>query len=140
MRVKTNPIRSMLFAAVALACAPAFAAQDLAETTMAGCKTEIDTYCKDVTAGEGRMIACLLAHEDHLSGRCEYHLYDAAVQLERVAAAMQHVATECHAELMAHCTNVPVGEGQIAKCLKTNEATATDKCKQAMHDTQMQVH
>jgi hypothetical protein len=132
---------SMIFAALALACgATAFAAQDLAETTAAGCKAEIDQYCKDVSPGEGRLLACLLAHEDHLSGRCEYHLYDAAVQLERVAAAIQHVGTECHAELAAHCMNVPVGDGQIAKCLKSNEATASEKCKQAMHDTQMQVH
>ena len=125
-----------------LACGAttAFAAQDLVETKAAGCKAEIDTYCKDVSPGEGRMLACLLAHEDHLSGRCEYHLYDAAAQLERVAAAMQHVASECHAELTAHCSNVPIGDGQIAKCLKGNEASASDKCKQSMKDTQMQAH
>ena len=47
-----------------------------------GCEAAITTTCKDVTPGEGRILACLYAHGDKLSGKCEYALYDAAIQLE----------------------------------------------------------
>jgi len=46
-------------------------------------QTEIETYCKAVTPGEGRILACLYAYQDKLSGKCEYALYNAAVRLER---------------------------------------------------------
>jgi hypothetical protein len=29
-----------------------------------GCNKEFETYCKDVTPGEGRLLACLYAYED----------------------------------------------------------------------------
>ena len=59
-----------------------------------GCKKELNTHCKKVTAGEGRLLACLYAYSDKLSGQCEYALYDAAVQLERAVAALA-LLSEC---------------------------------------------
>jgi hypothetical protein len=38
---------------------PALAAEDLVQTVLDGCKTELETYCKDVTPGDGRILACL---------------------------------------------------------------------------------
>ncbi len=38
---------------------------------------DLETYCKNVTPGEQRILACLYAHEDKLSGRCVYALYNA---------------------------------------------------------------
>ena len=40
------------------------------ETVKEGCKKELDMYCKNVTPGKGRVVACLYAYEDKLSGRC----------------------------------------------------------------------
>ena len=70
-------------AILAVSFAPAAAEKGPVETVLKGCKTELETYCKDVTPGEGRILACLYAHGDKLSGRCEFALYDAAAQLER---------------------------------------------------------
>ena len=50
-----------------------------------GCQAEIETYCKDVTLGKARIMACLYAHEDKLSERCKYALYEASCQLARAA-------------------------------------------------------
>ena len=61
------------------------AQESLIETVANGCKTELETYCKTVTPGEGRVLACLYAYGDKLSGKCEYALYDAAARLERRA-------------------------------------------------------
>src|SRR5258708_18757248 len=35
------------------------------------CKTDEDQYCKDVTPGEGREMACLHAHNDKISQGCK---------------------------------------------------------------------
>ncbi len=80
------------------------AQESLIETVANGCKTEIETYCKTVTPGEGRMLACLYAYGDKLSGKCEYALYDAAARLERAVAALTYVAKECEADLTANCS------------------------------------
>ena len=53
-----------------------------------GCKAELESYCKGVTPGEGRLLACLYAFEDKLSARCDYALYDAAMRLERAVATL----------------------------------------------------
>jgi hypothetical protein len=109
-------------------------AQDLIKSVQEGCKTELETYCKDVTPGEGRVLACLYAREDKLTGRCEYALYDAAAQLERAVGALTYVANECKADLEKHCASVTPGEGRLAACLKKNEKAISERCQQAMKD------
>jgi hypothetical protein len=110
-------------------------AQDtIIETVSTGCKTEMDTYCKAVTPGEGRMLACLYAHQDKLSGKCEYALYDAAARLERAVAALTFVANECEADLAANCGGVKAGEGRLLQCLEKNEAKVSRRCKDALKD------
>ena len=57
------------------------------------------------------MFACLYAYQDKLSGRCQYALYDAAAQLERVVGALTYVANECGADLKKHCAAIQPGKG-----------------------------
>jgi Cysteine rich repeat len=111
-----------------------WAQQNLVESVKEGCKKELESFCKEVTPGEGRVLACLYAYEDKLSGRCEYALYDASVQLERVVAALTYVANECKDELKKHCASVEAGEGRLAACLKKNEKDVSQRCKEAMKE------
>jgi hypothetical protein len=99
-----------------------------------GCKKEIDIYCKGVTPGEGRILACLYAYEDKLSARCEYALYDAAAQLERVIAAITYLANECKNDLRSYCSDVKPGEGRLLNCLDKNNAKISIRCKDALKD------
>src|SRR5512135_829612 len=85
----------------------------IVQTVADGCKTEIETYCKGVTPGEGRVLACLYAYQDKLLSRCEYALYDAAAQLERVVAALTYLANECREDLKSYCSDVKPGEGRL---------------------------
>lgn len=110
------------------------AQEKIIETVANGCKTEIETYCKAVTPGEGRVLACLYAYQDKLSGQCEYALYDAAVRLERAVAALSYVANECEADLAANCAGVKAGEGRLLQCLEKNEAKVSSRCKGALKD------
>jgi hypothetical protein len=95
---------------------------------------ELDTYCKDVTPGNNRLLACIYAHEDKLSGRCEYALYDAAAQLEHAVASLSYAAAECDDDLEKYCANVDVGGGRLLACLDKNEKKVSGRCKQALKD------
>ena len=106
--------------------------QSLVETVANGCKAELDTYCKDVTPGEGRILACLYARSDKLSGKCEYALYDAAAQLERAVAALSYVVNECVDDLDKFCQNVAAGEGRLLECIEKNDKKVSARCKGAM--------
>ena len=107
----------------------------LVEQVAKGCDQEITTYCKEVTPGEGRVLACLYAHEDKLSGQCEYALYDAVAQLERALTALTYVANECRDDMMNYCADIKPGEGRLLQCLDRNDAKVSKRCKQAMKDT-----
>lgn len=113
------------------------AAENIVESVAKGCEKELNSYCKNVTVGEGRVLACLYAFGDKLSGQCEYALYDAAVQLQRFIAALSYVANECGEDLEQHCSAVAAGEGRLLACLKSNENEIEPRCSQALQDVGM---
>jgi hypothetical protein len=110
------------------------AAEKLVDTVAKACNNELGTYCRDVTPGEGRVLACLYAHEDKLSGQCEYALYDAAVQLERVLTALTYVANECRDDLKKFCSDIQPGKGRLLACINKNEKQVSGRCTQAIKD------
>jgi hypothetical protein len=133
----------MRFAAIGLVMAgmvllfggSVMAKQALVESVAKDCDKELKTYCKDVTPGEGRVLACLYAHSDKLSGKCEYALYDAAAQLERALTTLTYLANECGDDLEKFCSNIKPGEGRLLQCIDKNNAKVNSRCKQAMQDT-----
>jgi hypothetical protein len=132
-------IRGWIMGALVLAAFSTGAAEDLVQSVAEGCKAELESYCKDVTPGEGRVLSCLYAYEDKLSGRCEYALYDAAAQLERAIGALTYLANECKADLQQHCSQIEPGQGRLAICLKKNEQQMSARCQQAMKDVRLEV-
>jgi hypothetical protein len=112
-----------------------FAQAGLIETVTKGCEKELMAYCKDVTPGEGRVLACLYAFSDKLSPRCEYALYDAASQLERALTALTYVANECRDDLQKLCSGTQPGQGRLLACMEKNEKKLSSRCKEAMKDT-----
>lgn len=106
----------------------------LGTQVLEGCSSELTQYCAEVTPGEGRLLACLYAHGDKLSGQCEYALYSAAARLERAIGAITYVVNECRAELETYCAGVEVGEGRVAQCLKDHASELSPGCDQALTD------
>jgi len=113
----------------------ASAQQALIDSVIKGCDKELKTFCKDVTPGEGRGLACLYAFSDKLSPQCEYALYDAAAQLERAVNALAYAANECKEDLTKYCANIKPGQGRLLQCIDRNDAKVTTRCKQALKDT-----
>jgi hypothetical protein len=133
-----NEMRAKLLVAIVgvvlLSAAGAWAQDSIIDNVKKACETEIKTYCSQVTPGEGRVLACFYAHEDKLSGRCQYALYEAAGQLEDFAAAINHLATECKDDLLKYCAQVELGEGRVGTCLLEHKAEVTAACQQAIAD------
>ncbi len=124
----------LIMGGVLLVVNPVWAQQGLLETVVNGCKAELEKYCSNVTPGEGRLLACLYAYEDKLSGRCEYALYDAASRLERAVTALAYTANECSSDLKQYCAGVAAGEGRLLECLQKNDNKVSKRCKQARKD------
>jgi hypothetical protein len=124
---------------LALSATSAPAQDSIIDNVMTACQPEIDTYCSQVTLGEGRLLACFYAHEDKLSGRCQYALYEGAAQLEQFATAVTHVAIECLDDLENYCAEVEMGEGRVGTCLLEHKAEVAPACAQAMDDVGLEM-
>jgi hypothetical protein len=133
---KMKRIKSMLvcFSILMMFTVNASAIESLVNTVVEGCETELKAYCSNVTVGEGRVIACLYAHGDKLSGKCEYALYDAATQLERFVATLSYLAKECKNDLEEYCSSVRAGEGRLIECLNEKKNKISNRCNQAIKD------
>ena len=132
--MKKNSIFSVVLACILLFGGVALAEKGPVEIVADGCKQDIETYCKGVTPGEGRILACLYAYQDKLSHRCEYALYDAAAQLQQAVAALTYLANECRDDLKAFCSDVKPGEGRLIECIGKNKEKISGRCKQAIKD------
>ena len=133
--MKSMMVAVAVIGLVALSGGSAFAQQKLIDTVAKGCEKELKTYCKDVTPGEGRVLACLYAFEDKLSAKCEYALYDAAAQLERAVAALSYAVNECRDDLNKYCSDIQPGQGRLLNCINKNEKNVSKRCKEAMKET-----
>ena len=109
-------------------------AQDIVSNVKAGCAPEIENYCSQVTIGEGRLLACFYAHEDKLSGQCQYALYTASAELEHAISALNYVAGQCQADIVKLCASVQAGEGRILECLDSQKESVSAQCKKAVAD------
>ena len=133
--MKKTRLSALLAAMLAATSLTAVAEEPtLVDIVAKGCEKELNGYCKDVTPGEGRVLACLYAHSDKLSGQCEFALYDAAVQLERAVAALTYVANECEDDIDTLCAGVEAGEGRLLSCLDKQEKKVSQRCKAALKD------
>ena len=130
-----NLLKTMLITAGLAMGSQALAQDDMLDYLLDSCEADLKQYCSQVTPGEGRILHCVAAHEDKLSSRCEYALYQASAMLEQVTAAIVYVARSCETEIRSLCGDVEAGEGRILACLDENEAKVGEQCKQAIADT-----
>ena len=134
--------RLMFFLLAATLALPAYAANDpltqgaqaALDTFTAGCQQELTTFCKDVTPGEGRILACLYAFQDKVTPRCEYALYDSIGQLDRTLTNLAYAVGECRDDLETYCSDIKSGEGRLLDCLNSNESKISNRCNYALKD------
>lgn len=77
----------------------------------------------------------MAAHEDKISGQCNYAFYQAATALEQLSVAIAYFAQECKTEIQTLCSDVVAGEGRMLACLDEHPEDVGDGCKKAIADT-----
>ena len=137
MRNLVRACMAMALSAALFTLPPAHQASaqaSIPETLVQGCSTEIVKFCKPVSPGQGRVVACLYAYGDKLSDDCAFAMYDASEQYENTMAALRYLAkkTSCRSDIAAYCKGIPAGGGRIYDCIKKNKATLTDGCRAAL--------
>ncbi len=126
--------KMILAIVVVFAGVQAWGEETLVEHVYNACESDLETYCSQVTPGNGRFLHCVAAHEDKISGQCGYALYQAASLLEQLANAIAYVGAQCATDIEEHCSAVAVGEGRILMCLEENAAEVSDACNKAVSD------
>ena len=106
-----------------LASPAALSQETLLEHLLDACEADIVSFCDDVNPGEGRLLHCMAAYEDQISGQCAIALYDAAIILQRLVETIVYVAESCETDIEAYCAETPVGEGRILACLEESGRT-----------------
>ncbi len=96
-----------------------------------GCQTELETYCQTVTPGEGRGVACIYAHNDKLSRKCEDALYDSTEEFQNAVQNLNTFTSACQADMEKLCSTVAIGDGRILACLEKNKQKVSSKCNEA---------
>ena len=130
----TLAITFMAQSAIAAGDPVAKQVQAALDTFAQGCQVELTTFCKDVSPGEGRILACLYAFEDKLTPRCEYALYNSVSQLNLTLTNLSYAVGECRDDLKNYCSDVQAGEGRLLDCLTRNEAKVSQGCNNALKD------
>lgn len=96
------------------------------------CKADVQTHCSTVKPGDGRLLACLYAHEDKLTKGCDELL---SVQLDQVDWFMEDMRASiaaCVPDLKVMCADAPVGGGAKRACLMEKRKQASPECQGAI--------
>ena len=108
--------------------------RETAKEVAANCKPELETFCKDVTPGKGRMLACLYAYSDQASHQCRETVRDAYEELKLLSAVSSHLKNECGDDLENFCSDVSPGQGRLMRCLQKNDENLSRRCKSALDE------
>ncbi len=111
----------------------------MAEYVTQACETELKTHCSQVIPGQSRLLACLYANGEKLSGQCETALYQAASVLDRAIGTVAYLADQCRADIDSKCASVPSGQGRIAECLAAHKDSLSQPCTQAISIARAQI-
>ena len=99
-----------------------------AKKLQTACGGDVQKFCGQVTPGEGRLMLCMMAHEDKISSKCDLALYEASRNLERALNRIEEAADACWSDIEKNCTDPP-GGGRIAQCLQAKKASLTPQCQ-----------
>ncbi len=84
------------------------------------CRAEMEKFCKDVAAGQGRVLKCLQEHDADLSAECRAYVNTAA----------QYVV--CLDDIMRLCPKTQPGGARGMKCLRSHQGELSDECKREL--------
>lgn len=113
-----------------LACAAAIE-RPAAQSIFEGCAQDLQTYCSEVTPGNGRTLACIYAHEDKVSDACDAATENGAALLDWFFETVRYVYDLCAEDVRTHCAGTEFGGGRILSCLVQKSSALSEGCREA---------
>ena len=99
--------------------------RSLLEEFTLSCQVDVGRFCGAVKPGQGRVLACLVRHEDNLSTSCRSQTERFQVAREKVLA----VRAACKADVERLCEEVPARAGPLVECLQEHETSLSAECR-----------
>ena len=122
---------AFLLAALSISLHPA-AAQAPGGALQQDCGADVQRFCRAITPGEGRVVACLISHSDKIAPRCRLTAFLAGKALADNLVRLDRLAFDCGADIKSLCFNIHPGGGRVYDCLRKNRAKLLPSCRQAM--------
>ncbi len=115
--------------AITLMLGAATTEQLAAQSIFESCETDLKDFCSQVLPGNGRILACIYAHEDKVSESCDAAIEDQASLLDWFFESVRYVMDRCADDIQKHCAGVKFGGGRIFSCLVEKTSSLTDDCR-----------
>lgn len=97
------------------------------------CQADVDTFCKDVERGSGKLNVCMKEHENDLSQSCKDKRAEKKAKIEAAKKA-------CEPDVAKFCKDVKSGEGAVKQCLQSHETELSQVCRDTSLVKKKHVH
>jgi hypothetical protein len=126
---------SFLIGGVCAAAAQTMSYADAVDQLAAACRTDLAKYCKGVQLGNGRLRACLDAHQNVASPQCQQARVAVYASIARRVAAQRNIGDICDADIERLC-GTSHADAHLVECLlSVSPAAMSPACNQAFTDT-----
>lgn len=98
------------------------------ETFETSCGTELETYCKTVTADKGRRLACIYSYSDKISRKCESALYNSAKEFKNMSKDLNRFVVACLGDIEKSCSMSGISEVSLLQCLEDHKESVSAHC------------
>ena len=126
---------ALLLGGIGAAAAQTMSYADGVDQFAAACRGDLAKYCRNVELGNGRLRACLDAHQNVVSPRCQQTRVMVYASITRRAAAQRDIGRICDADIERLC-GTSHADAHLVECLLSVAPTAmSPSCNQAFTDT-----
>lgn len=126
---------ALLIGGIAAAAAQTMSYADAVSQLAAACRADLAKYCKGVELGNGRLRACLDAHQSVVSPGCQQTRLTVYASITRRAAAQRDIGRLCDADIERLC-GTSHADAHLVECLRSvSPAAISPGCSQAFMDS-----
>jgi len=135
MGASTFLAAALLIGGIGVAVAQTMSYADAVDQLAAACRPDLAKYCKNVPLGNGRLRACLDAHQNVVSPRCQQTRAMVYASISRRAAAQRDIGRICDADIERLC-GTSHADAHLVECLvSVSPAALSPACNQTFTDT-----
>jgi hypothetical protein len=126
---------ALLIGGIGAAAAQTLSYADAVSQLAAACRADLAKYCRNVELGNGRLRACLDAHQNVVSPRCQQTRAMVYASITRRAAAQRDIGRLCDADIERLC-GTSHADAHLVECLRSvSPAAISPACNQAFMDS-----